>query len=136
MRRIQMKRWPVALVCLMIVGMAGGLLFSNGSQGQSSSTPVLPKEPTSYRDVVKAVLPAVVSIRSMPKATVSKREKSTQPRQRPRLDVPGIPDEFRKFFEDMEEPFGPEDLVPQQSFGSGFLIDSKGVILTNFHVVD
>lgn len=131
-----MKRWSVALVCLMVVGMAGALLFSNALQGQSSSPLAVPKELTSYRDVVKTVLPAVVSIESLPKAT-AKREKSTQPkRQRPRIDsVPGIPEEFRKFFEDMEEPdFG--DVVPQRSFGSGFIIDPKGVVLTNFHVVD
>src|SRR6266404_2877790 len=133
-----MKRWPVALVCLILVGMAGALLFSTALQGQSSSPPVAPKEVTSYRDVVKTVLPAVVSIKSMPKATVSKREKSTQPKgRRPRIDTsPGIPEEFRKFFEDMEEPGIEPDLGPQQSFGSGFIIDPKGVALTNFHVVD
>ena len=118
-----MKRWPVALVCLMLVGMAGALLFSTALQGQSSSSPAMPKELTSYRDVVKTVLPAVVSIKSLPKAAVTKKEKATTPRrQRPKIDaIPGIPEEFRKFFEDMEEQgVDPEDMLPQQSFGSGF----------------
>jgi serine protease Do len=133
-----MKRWSVALVCLMVGGLAGGLLFSNALQGQSSSPATYPKEVTSYRDVVKAVLPAVVSVESMPKATTAKKERSVQPRRRPRIETfPGIPEDFRKFFEDMEEPgLDQEDLVPQRSFGSGFIIDPKGVVLTNYHVVD
>ena len=32
-----MKRWPVALVCLMVAGLAGGLLFSNAWQPQIST---------------------------------------------------------------------------------------------------
>jgi serine protease Do len=134
-----MKRWPIVLVCLTVVGMAGALLFSNALQGQSSSPLAGPKELTSYREVVKTALPAVVSIKSMPKAAVSKRDKSTQPKgRRPSIDtVPGIPPEFRKFFEEMDPNSDPEDFVPhQQSFGSGFIIDPKGVVLTNFHVVD
>ena len=133
-----MKRWPVALMCLIVAGLAGALLFSGLLQGQSPSPLTYPKEVTSYRDVVKAVLPAVVSVESVPKAKTAKRERSVQPRQRPRIETfPGIPEEFRKFFEGMEEsPFDQEDLVPQRSFGSGFIIDPKGVVLTNYHVVD
>src|SRR5262249_19718998 len=112
-----MKRWPVVLVGLMLVGMAGTLLFSSGLQGQSSSAPAVPKDLVSYRDVVKSVLPAVVSIRALPKATPVKREKASQPRSRPQMeDIPGLPPEFRKFFEGLDTPrfeIDPEDLVPQ-----------------------
>jgi serine protease Do len=99
----------------------------------------MPKELVSYRDVVKQVLPAVVSVESKPKVIKSKQ--SSTPRQRPRTEgFPGLPEEFRKFFPDMQEPFGfdfdPSEALPRHSFGSGFIIDPKGIILTNYHVVE
>jgi serine protease Do len=92
---------------------------------------------TSYRDVVKVVLPAVVSIRAEPKTPVAKKDRQA-PRRRPAIEgIPGLPEEFKKFFPNMEEFDGQdaEDFLPRQSFGSGLIIDPKGVVLTNYHVV-
>ncbi len=132
-----MARLPVALVLLAVGGVGGALVMNHNLQGQPPSTPVFPKELTSYRDVVKQVLPAVVSVEAWPNQMA--RNKPSAQRRRPNFGpTPGIPDEFRKFFEDqdgfqfeMPQPSSPS----RHSFGSGFIIDPKGVILTNYHVV-
>jgi serine protease Do len=130
-----MKRWPVALILLLIGGLAGGLLTSTGLRGQAPAPLDVPKELTSYRDIVKRVLPAVVTVETRPTASATKEK--TTPRRRPRIEgFPGLPDEFRRFFPDMDEFESPEDAPPQHSFGSGFIIDPKGIVLTNFHVVN
>src|SRR5262249_15720122 len=130
-----MARVPVALMLLAIGGVGGALVTNHDLQGQAPSPAVFPKELTSYRDVVKQVLPAVLSGEAWPKQTAQNRP-STQ-RRRPSFGpMPGVPEEFRRFFEDQD---GFQFEVPQSpnrhSFGSGFIIDPKGVILTNYHVV-
>ncbi len=52
---------------------------------------------------------------------------------------PGAPgDPFGEFFEPFERFFGPGQRRPfkQKSLGSGFVIDTKGLILTNNHVIE
>jgi serine protease Do len=88
------------------------------------------------------VLPAVVSIQNEVRP---KMVRSDRPMQR---GVPQLPPElgeldplFKRFFEDMPEMgpgtqrFGTVPNIPQQSSGSGVIIDESGVILTNNHVV-
>jgi serine protease Do len=119
---------------LLVGALTSALVVGNVLQGQPITAPAVPKELTSYRDIVKHVLPAVVSVESKPKP-VAKGAKKAPQRQGHRELPEGVPEEFRRFFED--RGFGmdvPED-TPHHSFGSGFLIDSKGVVLTNYHVV-
>lgn len=108
------SRWAFGLVCLVIGGsagafLAGGRMHADPAADPPPAAPVLPKEFTSYRDVAKRVLPAIVSIQGKAKA-------------RPRR---GALDERRPGSEDVNV-----------GFGSGVLVDPKGVILTCYHVID
>src|SRR6266404_886384 len=131
-----MRSWTLALASLFVGSVVGGLAllpFALNGQGQAPVSPAVPREMTSYRDVVKKVLPAVVSIESRAKPA----SKVKQPKKRVLPDDQQIPEEFRKFFEDQNRQQAAEpDDTPELGFGSGFLVDPKGVILTNFHVVD
>jgi serine protease Do len=128
----------VGVVCLILGGLAGAFVAEPLLRGQVNAPIVtgIPKEMTSYRDVVKKVLPAVVSIESSAKSKPPTR-KPNQPQRRPQFDDEGVPEEFRRFLEEMQRrQFDEDELPPQNSFGSGFIVDPKGVVLTNHHVVN
>ncbi len=102
-----MKRFVLVVSCLLLGGAVGLMAGRSGLQGQPgpvpAAVPPVPKELTSYRHIVKRVLPAVVSI-----------EAYSARARRPARE------------EDMQKP---------GDFGSGFLVDDKGTVVTNFHVV-
>src|SRR5437870_2331814 len=131
-----MKRWSVLCAFLLAGGLTGGYLLGPVLHGQTPAAPAVPRELTSYRDVVKRVLPAVVSIEAQAKVKTTKAKQSN-PKGQPRPNDPRIPEEFRRFFEEFGG--GNSDQMPELprlGFGSGFLIDPSGVVLTNWHVVD
>src|SRR5262249_38388469 len=87
-------------------------------QGQAVPPP-MPREAYSFREVVKQVLPAVVSIEARGRGPVRARRGALDPFQ---------PDDFRP----QQFDAGPQP----QGFGSGVIVDASGVILTNNHVVE
>jgi serine protease Do len=142
-----MGRKGIVGVCLATALAAGTFFGSSFLKGEVKTPPALANEMTSYRNVVKNVLPAVVSIERRFKPVVHHKasDSGQQPEQLRKFfkeyRFPGssngqLPEELRKFFEDMPNtPHQSPEAPRQHGFGSGFLIDARGVIVTNHHVV-
>ena len=91
----------------------------------------IPKELSSYRDIVKKVLPAVVSVEARSSKGGAARKARPGDMQ--------LPDDLRRFFDAprFDAPRAADDDSPSRvGFGSGFLISPKGVVVTNNHVVE
>ena len=78
--------------------------------------------PTSFSDLAEKLMPSVVNISTTQTVTTSV---NPFPFQFP----PGSP------FEDMFKEFGTPETRKASALGSGFIIDKKGIVVTNNHVI-
>jgi serine protease Do len=118
-----MKRCLLVVACLGLGGL-GTYLGQSLLLGQATVAPAVPKEMTSYRDIVKKVLPAVVSIESQSKTGRARQGRLDD------MQWPGQPRLFLDPFRQVDD-----DNPARIGFGSGFVIGDKGVVVTNNHVV-
>ncbi len=126
---------PKAVLVMMLVLAAGALGFglhsiltrpaANPSSAIKAESPAETLQ-SAFIDVAEQVRPAVVNIGTVHLARG----------RRPSTPSPFAEDPaFRDFFEQFFGPQGPRGEFRQPSLGSGVIIDGRGYILTNFHVV-
>ncbi|MGD0013027.1 MAG: trypsin-like peptidase domain-containing protein, partial [Bryobacteraceae bacterium] len=136
------------LVFTLSIGVLIGTLVSTAvraekpqTSGAADATPLVIPDPvqlsTAFSQLAKQLEPSVVNITW----TYSPRETGrTQTRRRNQApqgeEDQGGMDFFRRFFG--QDPFGdlPQRQFRRQATGSGVIVDRKGYILTNYHVVE
>lgn len=135
--RILKGHWIIALIGGL--SMVAAAVSVAQRSGPAVPPPVSAKNAhelsTVFRDVAAKALPCVVTIETNQNAQIVTRERGSDP----------LEDLFRNDPRFRDSPFGemfrrmPERQLrvpPRQGMGSGFLIDSSGIIVTNNHVVE
>jgi len=137
----------VLVVLTLFVGILIGTVIQKGVKGatkavnSSDASPLKVPAPqqlsTAFGQVASTLKPSVVNINteSTPKAT------TPRPRRRGQQQAPDDQDPFQDFFDRFfggqgGSPFGGGGSATEHSLGSGVIVDAKGYIVTNQHVVD
>jgi serine protease Do len=149
--RLKTHRWvySFSIVATLALGILIGSVVSygvKGKEGQKSSdaTPLTVPSPKQlsgeFSQIAKQLGPTVVNINTESTIKNSHRRRGGQ-QQGPDDDENGgggpggMDDFFNRFFGGQGGPNG-DAAIRERSLGSGVIVDSKGYIVTNRHVVD
>jgi len=137
-RRFKANRLASTLVVLLTlsVGILIGTVVSGGVRGQekklADATPLSVPAPrqlsNQFSQIAKSLEPAVVNINT---------ESTIKPQARRRGGQPGGDESpFGDFFDKFFGGQGDSGPIRERSLGSGVIVDAKGFIVTNRHVVE
>ncbi len=166
LERLRTRRLASAFVLLatLTAAIVGGSFAAHGVRGQeqqNSSTDATPLKvlnstvpPNEFVRIAKLVGPAVVNIntRTLPKQAAGKGKRNFHGRVQPNPQNPGDDDQnqdqqqgqgpqnwgdlFHFFGGQVPDQEGGDDGQIHESLGSGFIVDPKGYIITNYHVIE
>jgi len=140
--RLKANRLPYTLTILatLAVGILIGTVISRGVKGdeskKSDTTPLSVPSPrqlsNQFSQIAKQLEPSVVNINT--ESTIK------NPHRRPGGDQGDdqnpFDDFFNRFFGGQGGPGGDAGSIRERSLGSGVIVDAKGYIITNRHVVE
>jgi len=133
------------ILTTLVLGILIGTTIQKGVKGKEASASSADAAPLSvpapqqlssaFSQIAKQMEPAVVNINT--ESTIKANPQGRRRRGAPRDDQDPFQDFFDRFFGGQGEgQFGPPEGARERSLGSGVLVDSKGYIVTNQHVVD